>query len=64
MLHQSQHNSRKFLRRTDHVTGLTQSICSSCYATIARARQDRVLDMVEWQHDCPTRRPLARIARA
>ncbi len=64
MLNQLQSNTRQFLRRTDHVTGLTQSICSSCYATIARAKKDRVLDLVEWQHDCPTRRPMARIARA
>ncbi len=64
MLNQFQASTRQFLRRTDHLTGITQSICSSCYATVARAKQDRVLDLVEWQHDCPTRRPLARIARA
>ncbi len=48
-------DSPDYLHRTDHATGLIQSICARCFATVARAKQPAVLNLVESQHDCPAK---------
>jgi hypothetical protein len=51
-----------YLHRTDQTTGLTQSICVRCFATVARAKNPQVLALVESQHDCPIPQPRAHAA--
>jgi hypothetical protein len=45
--------SEKFARRLDRTTGQIESICLTCFCTVARSPDVQVLDLNELQHDCP-----------